>query len=342
MDKLAIIILNWNGANLLQEFLPQVIANSQVKGVSIWVADNASSDNSIDILKNSFPDVKHIKLDRNYGFAGGYNRAIKSIKAEYVVLLNSDAAPEQNWLPPLIEMMDSNSNIAACAPKLLDYKRKEYFEYAGAAGGFIDKYGYVFCRGRIFNNIEKDNAQYETPIEIFWGTGAALCIRREIYLASGGLDEDFFAHMEEIDLCWRLKNQGYKIMYQPESTVYHLGGATLNKSNPRKTYLNFRNNLLMMYKNIDGDILKSVMFKRMMLDGLAAAMMLLKFKFSDFKAIWKAHTDYRKMLKKSFVNKRKYEQSISVRTKHPEIIMRNMVWCYFTGKVKKFSDLGAR
>ena len=339
MDKLAVIVLNWNGAELLREFLPQVIANSQLAEISIWVADNASTDNSISVLTNEFPNVKLLQLDKNFGFAGGYNRAIQQIEAEYIVLLNSDAAPEQNWLSPLIELMDSDSNIAACAPKLLDYKHKNYFEYAGAAGGYIDKFGYVFCRGRIFSTIEEDQAQYDNVEEVFWATGAALCVRRELFLTTGGLDEDFFAHMEEIDLCWRLKNQGYKIMIQPKSVVYHLGGATLNKSNPRKTYLNFRNNLLMMYKNLSEDTLKSVMHKRMMLDGLAAGMMLIKFQFSDFKAVWKAHCDFKKMKNTTFKAKRKTEQSLAIKHQHNEMLMKNIVWLHFTGKIKKFSEL---
>ena len=339
MSKVAIVILNWNGEKLLEEFLPQVIENTNYPDSSIWVADNRSSDNSVAFVKKNFPDVRILELDENYGYAGGYNRAIAEIECEYAVLLNSDAAPAENWISPVIELMDSDKDIVACAPKLKDYKNKSYFEYAGAAGGFIDKYGYVFCRGRIFSHVEKDEGQYDAVSEVFWGTGAALFVRRNTYLDAGGLDEEFFAHMEEIDLCWRLKNQGKKVMYHPKSVVYHLGGATLNKTNPQKTYLNFRNNLLMMYKNLSEENLSSVLRKRILLDYLAALVMLLKFKFGDFKAVFRAHCDYRKMIKKSFNAKRIVEQGKVIKLSHKEIIMKGIVLLHFWGRVKRFSDI---
>jgi GT2 family glycosyltransferase len=339
MPKTAVVILNWNGESLLKEFLPQVVKNTKQADTEIWVADNNSSDNSIEYVRKEFATVNILQLDQNYGYAGGYNRAIAQIESDYVVLLNSDAAPDKDWLKPLIDLMESDDNIAACAPKLKDYRNKSYFEYAGAAGGFIDKFGYVFCRGRIFSNIEKDEGQYDYVSEIFWATGAALFVHRDTYIAAGGLDEEFFAHMEEIDLCWRLKNQGKKIMYNPESVVYHLGGATLNKTNPQKTYLNFRNNLLMMYKNLPEMHFKSVMQKRVLLDYIAAFLMLLKFKIGDFKAVFRAHSDYKTMIKKSFKDKRRTEKAKVVKSSHNEIVMKGIVLLHFLGRVKRFSDI---
>lgn len=248
MNKVSVVILNWNGAEMLRRFLPSVLAGSAGEGIEVCVADNGSSDDSCRMLEQEFPAVRLIRLDRNYGFADGYNKAFEQVDAEYAVLLNSDVEVSPGWLTPMVEYMDLHPDVAACQPKLLDWKQKDRFEYAGAAGGFIDRYGYPFCRGRIFEVVEKDEGQYDAPISVFWATGAALFVRLDKYREVGGLDGRFFAHMEEIDLCWRLRSRGYKLFCLPESKVWHVGGATLKKENPRKTFLNFRNNLLMLYK----------------------------------------------------------------------------------------------
>jgi len=247
--KTAVVILNWNGKKFLEKFLPAVIEKSSASA-DVYVADNCSSDDSVCFLKQKFPQVKIIKNKKNYGFSAGYNQALKQIEAEYFVLLNSDIEVTDNWIEPVINLMESDKTIGACQPKLMSFNDKSLFEYAGAAGGFIDKYGYPFCRGRLFQTIEEDKNQYNDTIEIFWATGACLFVRAEIFKKLGGLDDDFFAHMEEIDICWRMKNAGYKIMYCPNSTVYHVGGGTLHKSNAKKTYLNFRNNLSLLFKNL--------------------------------------------------------------------------------------------
>ena len=243
MKKIAVVILNWNGAKLLEQFLPSVMAYSDE--AKIYVADNASTDDSIAVIKEKFPSVTIIQNDGNYGFAKGYNVALQNIEEEYYALVNSDIEVTPNWLTPILSIFENEKETGIIQPKILDFKNKEYFEYAGAAGGFIDKYGYPFCRGRIFETIEKDNHQYDNEREIFWATGACFFIRKEVYRKLNGFDGDFFAHQEEIDLCWRAFNLGYKIKYTYNSIVYHVGGATLNQSNPKKTYLNFRNSLLM-------------------------------------------------------------------------------------------------
>ena len=258
MKKISIVILNWNGEEMLRAFLPSVLVCSSGRDVEVCVADNGSTDASCAMLEEEFPIVRLIRLDENYGFAEGYNRALSQIDAEYVILLNSDVEVTPDWLQPLTEFMDNHPEVAACQPKIMSYKKRDTFEYAGAAGGFIDKLGYPFCRGRIFDVVEKDEGQYDTPLPVFWATGAALMIRLDVYKQVGGLDGRFFAHMEEIDLCWRLRSRGYGIYCIPQSEVYHVGGATLKKENPRKTFLNFRNNLLMLYKNLPEKELKSV------------------------------------------------------------------------------------
>ena len=290
MKRLAVVILNWNGANLLRHYLPIVVATTQSADTDVIVADNASTDESIQLLNEQFPDIRVVQLDNNYGFAGGYNRAISQIDYEYVLLLNSDVATTQGWTSPLIALMDSDPNIAACAPKILDDKRHTHFEYAGAAGGYIDYLGYPFCRGRIMNTVEPDNGQYNTNANVLWVSGAALMIRRSLYMQYGGLDEDFFAHMEEIDLCWRLRNANYRIVACGSSTVYHLGGATLSNTNPHKTYLNFRNNLIMMVKNYNSTPqLVLSLFCRLILDGIAGLMFICKGQWRFCWAIVRAH-----------------------------------------------------
>ena len=288
MKRVSVVILNWNGVDMLRKFIPSVIDNSVGEGIEICVADNASSDGSLEMLRSEFPVVRLIELDQNYGFAEGYNRALEQVDAEYVVLLNSDVEVTPHWLEPLLDYMDTHSGTVACQPKLLSWHNKEYFEYAGASGGFIDRYGYPFCRGRIFDVVEKDCGQYDTVTEVMWVTGAALFIRLADYREVGGLDGHFFAHMEEIDLCWRLRARGRMLVCVPQSTVYHVGGATLKKENPHKTFLNFRNNLVMLYKNLPEEELGYVMRVRTVLDCVAALSFLLKGQFANMWAVLRA------------------------------------------------------
>lgn len=290
MQKVSVVILNWNGVNLLKQFLPSVIRYSQE--AQIVVADNGSTDNTLEILSTEFPQVRIIALNQNYGFAEGYNKTIQQIETEYSILLNSDVEVTEGWLKPLIEFMDNNPQTVATQPKILSYLNKTQFEYAGACGGYLDKLGYPFCRGRIMETIEEDKGQYDNPIKIFWATGAALMIRTNIYKETGGLDSRFFAHQEEIDFCWRLRSRGYDIYCIPQSIVYHVGGATLQKSNPRKTFLNFRNNLLMLYKNLPSDKLFWVMLVRYFLDYIAVIQQLLSGHHHDALAIIRARFEF--------------------------------------------------
>ncbi len=296
MIKVAVVILNWNGADMLRKFLPSVVKCTNPDLAEVYVADNGSTDNSIDMLKSEFPSVGLISFKENYGFAGGYNKVMEYVKAEYVVLLNSDVEVTERWIEPVLAYMELHDDVAACQPKILSFHDKSKFEYAGASGGFIDKYGYPFCRGRVFDSLETDNGQYDTPTDVFWASGAAMFVRRKVYMEVGGLDSRFFAHMEEIDLCWRLLSRGYRLVCVPGSKVYHVGGATLKKENPRKTYLNFRNNLLMLYKNLPSDELTRIMSVRSFLDYLAVIFYILKFDFSNAKAVIKARRDYFSML----------------------------------------------
>ncbi len=298
---LSVIILNWNGEKLLKEFLPSVVANTQGPEVEVIVADNGSTDDSLKVMCEDFPNVKILAFDENLGFSGGYNRAISEVDSEFVVLLNSDVETPAGWWQPLLEFMTLHPEVGACQPKILSYRNKEMFEYAGAAGGLLDKYGYPFCRGRLFDKIEYDLHQYDAgPADIAWASGAALMVRRDVYLEAGGLDELFFAHMEEIDLCCRMHNLGYRVCVVPDSKVYHLGGASLAQGNPKKTYLNFRNNLLLLHKNLPEKKGKKVLFKRRLMDTLAFFMYIAKMDFGNAKAILKAHSDFRKM-KKNYV-----------------------------------------
>lgn len=306
MKKIAIVILNWNGAKLLEQFLPSVLAYSDE--ANVYVADNASSDHSIAIVKEQFPSIKIIQNQANYGYANGYNSALQQVEEDYYALVNSDIEVTENWLAPILSIFDSESNIAIIQPKILDYKNKEYFEYAGAAGGFIDQYGYPYCRGRIFDTIEKDNGQYNDEQEIFWASGACFFIRKEVYRKLNGFDGDFFAHQEEIDLCWRAFNLGYKAKYTSKSVVYHVGGATLNESNPKKTFLNFRNSLLMLTKNLPDNKLFLIIFARLLLDGVAGIQFIFKGKFSHCWAIVKAHFHYFHLINKT-LKKRSAPQS---------------------------------
>ncbi len=298
MNKpVAVIILNWNGEEMLRTFLPAVILTTPTDIADVIVADNGSTDGSLDMLEKMFPDIKTVKLDKNYGFAEGYNRAIAATKYRYTVLLNSDVAPAADWLRPLYDYLEAHPHTAAVQPKILSYCSQDTFEYAGAAGGYIDRNGYPFCRGRLFDTVEKDNGQYDTVASVFWATGAALMVRTEVYEAVGGLDPEFFAHMEEIDLCWRIKLAGYDIAAIPSSTVYHLGGGTLPASNPRKTYLNFRNNLLLLHKNLPDSCRRRRLIIRRLYDTLAWGKYIFTFDFANAGAILKAHRDFRKMAK---------------------------------------------
>ena len=287
--KLAIIILNWNGEKLLKQFIPSVIAYSNE--ASIYIADNASTDHSVDFIKAEYPFIKIIQNNSNNGYAKGYNDALKHINADVFCLLNSDVEVSKNWLSPIIKTFNKNPNTAIIQPKILDFKNKAYFEYAGAAGGFIDKYGYPYCRGRIFNTIEKDNNQYNDTSEIFWASGACFFIRTSVFKELKGFDDSFFAHMEEIDLCWRAKNKGYSIKYVGTSKIYHVGGATLNNTNPKKTFLNFRNSLFTITKNAKGPLLE-IIGTRLILDGIAGIKFLFELKPKHTLAIIKAHFNF--------------------------------------------------
>ena len=337
MKKVSIVILNWNGAAMLRRFLPTVVAHS-ADIAEIVVADNASSDNSIEILKSEFPEVRIIVLDRNYGFAGGYNHALEQVSTPYYMLLNSDVEVGENWLGPLINFMDAHPEAAACQPKLLAEHTRDHFEYAGASGGYIDRYGYPYCRGRVFETVEKDEGQYDDIVEVLWATGACLMIRRDDFWRVGGFDERFFAHNEEIDLCWRLRLAGRRIACVPESTVWHVGGGTLPKSNPMKTYLNFRNNLTMLYKNLSEQELKKVMRVRRVLDYVAALQMLLTGKPGEMKAVIKARRDFAKW-KPLFRQDRLLIQNSRKVDRIAEIYPGSLLACYYLRGKKLFSQL---
>ena len=293
MKPISVVILNWNGLNLLKEFLPRVLDASNLEISEIIVADNGSTDGSCDYVR--WMGLPLIRFDKNHGFAEGYNLAIKQIESKYTILLNSDVAPRKGWDTALLQFMETHPECGACQPKILSWHYPEKFEYAGACGGFIDRYGYPYCRGRIFGTVETDSGQYQTPMEIDWATGAALMVRTELYKEVGGLDASFFAHMEEIDLCWRIRLSGHSIWVCPESEVMHLGGGSLPMGNPRKTYLNFRNNLLLLHKNLPDSDRKKILFRRRLLDTIAWAKSVITFNFADAKAILRAHNDYRKM-----------------------------------------------
>ena len=338
MEKLAIVILNWNGAQMLRQYLPSVLRYSRDEA-TVYVADNASTDDSVPMLQAHFPDVKLILLDQNWGFAEGYNKALAQVEAEYYLLLNSDIEVTHHWLTPLIEFLDTHDDVAACQPKLLSMANRDQFEYAGASGGFLDRYGYPFCRGRIFDTIENDNGQYDYPSEVLWATGAALLVRARTYNNIGGLDGRFFAHCEEIDFCWRLRLSGYKVYCLPESVVYHVGGGTLPKSNPMKTYLNFRNNLTMLYKCLPEEDLKRVMRWRWWLDYLAAwEMLLLKRSLGDFKAVYRARRAFSRW-RKDFRDDREQIQRSRKLKDIPERRRFSLLWQYYVKGRKHYSDL---
>ena len=356
--KCSIVILNWNGAEMLRRYLPSVVQHTQDPDYEVVVADNGSTDDSLTILKKEFPTVRTIVLDRNYGFAEGYNRAIAEIEAEYCVLLNSDVEVTENWLSPILHYMDSHPQVAAAQPKILSWLSKEEvkkqygsgssdnrdssgsgnrvrFEHAGAAGGYMDKLGYPYCRGRILGDVEEDKGQYDTIAEIFWATGACMCVRTYIYKELGGLDADFFAHMEEIDLCWRMQSRGYKLVCIPEAKVYHLGGGALGYENPRKTYLNFRNNMLMLYKNCSTSTLLWLMPVRLILDYVAALQMLITGKSKNAMSVLKARRDFWQM-RKQYQDKRKENLTKAIADVHFQTT--SILWLKLTHSKSKIGN----
>lgn len=336
-SKVAVVILNFNGKRFLEKFLAQVISYSEP--YEVIIADNASIDDSIAYLKSNFPSLKVLVNTHNDGYAKGYNVALKQINADYFVLLNNDVEVTPNWLQPLVSLMEGNKNIAACQPKLIDQKNKEVFEYAGAAGGYIDKYGYPFCRGRIFNAIEKDEKQYDQSVPIFWASGACMMVKADLLWKIGGLDDDYFAHMEEIDLCWRLKNCGYEIYFEPKSVVYHVGGGTLHKISPQKTYLNFRNSLVTLLKVHPSKNLVYKIFIRMVLDGVAGAKFMLELKPKHCFAIIRAHFDFYGHISKTLQKRKKLKSIYGYKPTLANAYNGNIVFEHFAKGIKKFSDL---
>jgi len=333
MQKIAIIILNWNGRRFLEQFLPPLVLHTP-SWAEIVVADNASSDDSVKFMQLHYPHLRLVLNKENYGFAKGYNQALRQIEATYYCLLNSDIEVLPQWIEPIVDYLDTHPDVAICQPKLLSFKEKTHFEYAGAAGGFVDKYGYPFCRGRLFDHVEKDDGKYDDSKEIFWATGACMFIRSNVYHELGGLDDDFFAHMEEIDLCWRAKNARHKVMYIPNSTVYHVGGGTLPKNSPRKTYLNFRNNLVLLYKNLPKHRILWVFSVRLVLDIVASLRFLFDSGWGDFAAVFKAYCSFYGSLRKN----RKKRNHIPHR-KTSQTYNKSIVFDYYLRKKKLFSDL---
>lgn len=330
MSRTAVVILNYNGEKLLQQFLPSVIKFST--GAEVIVADNGSTDQSLPILEKQFPSVRIIRLDQNYGFCGGYNKSLSQVDADYYVLLNSDIEVTPNWLESMVQLLDRDQTIAAVQPKILSFHNREYFEYAGAAGGFIDALGYPFCRGRVFTHVEKDSGQYNDQRQIFWATGACLLIRAKAYQQFEGLDEDFFAHMEEIDLCWKLQRAEYKVYYSGLSTVYHVGAGTLGYGNPRKTYFNFRNGLSLIFKHLGPVEIAYKLPVRMILDWMAAASFLLKGDAANFSAVLKAHVHFIKKLGRDWTKRRNLQSAYphySRATVKPGLILADF---YLKGK----------
>jgi len=328
--KVAVVILNWNGTKLLEQFLPSIVKYSPE--ANIYVADNASTDESILFVKTHFPNVYVIENESNFGFAKGYNEALIGINADIYALVNSDIEVTENWLKPIIETFENEPKTAIIQPKILDYKRKDYFEYAGAAGGFMDKYGYMFCRGRVFETLEKDSGQYNDDCEIFWASGACFFIRSSVYKDLNGFDADFFAHQEEIDLCWRAFNRGHSIKYNAKSVVYHVGGATLQQGNPRKTFLNFRNSLLMLVKNLPKHRLISILLIRLALDGIAGIKFTLQGDLEHVFAILKAHFSFYRLFYKNYKKRENFQSKKYYFTK-------SIVFLYFINKVKVFRNI---
>ena len=335
--RISVVILNWNGRQMLEQFLPSVCGYSNTDGVEIVVADNGSTDDSISFLSTNYPEIRQIILDKNYGFSEGYNRALAQLDSEYFVLLNSDVEVTEGWLEPVTNYLDEHPDVAACQPKIRSYMNKEYFEHAGACGGFIDMFGYPFCRGRVLNMLEKDNGQYDTMTDLFWATGAALFVRAEEFRKNRGFDKDFFAHMEEIDFCWRLKSRGKRIVCIPQSVVYHLGGGTLNVENPRKTFLNFRNNLLMIYKNELPGRLGKVLFVRFFLDYAAVFMFLLKGDVRNCKAVFSARKEFHRM-KPLYQDVRQKNLEQTVNENIAEVFRQSIIFNFYLRGIKTFRE----
>lgn len=336
MPSVAVVILNWNGKGFLEAFLPSV-CRSTYGNLQIYVADNASSDDSVAFVKAHFPQIKLIQNTENSGFAGGYNQALKDVQADIYVLLNQDVEVEPGWIEPVVALMERDTRIAACQPKMRAYNDREHFEYAGAAGGWMDVLGYTFCRGRVLYRTEKDKGQYNDEQDVFWATGAALFIRSACFHEVGGFDADFFAHMEEVDLCWRLQRAGYRICYCPSSVVYHVGGGSLPQGNPRKLYLNFRNNLMMLWKNLHPSDRWVILFQRFFLDMLAAAKSLVSGKPKDMQAIFGAYRDY-------FRWRRGYDRTLDSLPERKLLSMAGvfhgiMIWRYYFLNRKTFREL---
>ncbi len=331
MKQIAVIILNWNGAGLLREFLPSVVANTNAELADVIVADNGSTDDSLLVLRDEFPQVKVLEFPENYGFAEGYNRAVAATRYPMTLLLNSDVEVPEGWIEPLAAYMGANPECGACQPKILSYKDKGSFEYAGASGGLLDRNGYPYCRGRLFDTTEKDRGQYDTPMKVMWASGAALLVRSALYEEVGGLDKEFFAHMEEIDLCWRIQLAGHTVDVVPASRVYHLGGGSLPASNPRKTYLNFRNNLLLLHKNLPRRDLFATLLRRRLLDTLAWAKFVASFDFANAGAVLKAHRDFRRM-------RRLYTTHPSRNLLREPLQRRNIILSYYLLRRKTYSS----
>ena len=332
MTKVAVVILNWNGKHFLEQFLDKLIDSCPTEWSEVIIADNDSTDDSMSFLAQNYPNIRTIQFDKNHGFTGGYNKALQQIEAEYYVLLNSDVETTENWLHSLVDFMDTHPNYAAVQPKIKSFAQKDYFEYAGAAGGFIDQFGYPFCRGRILDTVEKDTGQYDDICDIFWATGACLFIRSKDWHEMRGLDDHFFAHMEEIDLCWRLQNQGRKIAYIPQSTVYHVGGGTLPNDSPFKLFLNHRNNLYLLHKNLPLKNYLKIMFFRKILDGVSALLYITQGKFYGISTVLKAHFEFYKTK-----NKLKRTKDIQI---FPETVLKKLIiWEYFVKKNKTFDKL---
>jgi len=338
MAKVAIVILSWNGISYLKNFLGVTVTNSSFPEAEIFVADNGSSDGSADWVETNFPSVNIIRLDKNYGFAGGYNLALQQISADYFILLNSDIEVTPGWAGPLITFMEENPDVASCQPKILSWHKRDYFEHAGAAGGYIDKYGFPFCRGRVFNNVEKDYGQYDSVKEIFWSSGACMIVRAEAWKRCLGFDADFFAHMEEIDLCWRFHRAGLKVFIIPQSVVFHVGGGALPYKSPFKTYLNFRNNLFLLYKNLPHHRFHTTLFVRKLIDGLAVLLFIFTGKFSHVRSVWRAHIDYYRHL--PILKKQRESMETSSKAEFSNIILnKSAVFEFYIKRNRTFEKL---
>lgn len=335
--RTAIVILNWNGENFLRKFMHTLVENTNSEYARICLIDNASTDGSLQFISENFPNIQVVQLDKNYGFAGGYNRGLEKIDAEYFMLLNSDVEVGKDWISPLIELMNSDPTIGVCGPKLIDYNNRNKFEYAGASGGYIDKYGYPFCRGRLFESIETDNGQHDKQGECLWISGAALFIRSKLFFEVGGFDDDFFAHQEEIDLCWRVQNSGYRVVCEPKSAIYHVGGGALPKSNPFKTYLNFRNNLYLIVKNMPDNEIGWVLFVRFFLDVIAAVRMIFQGNFKECKAVFHAYKDF--LHNKSMMKQKRLKFNRKPSSKITGMYCGSIVFKHFLGKKKTSTEI---